>query len=174
MNKAAAAATVDNHVHAKACFITSDNGKDWRPITGTGCAHYVAHTLGIQKGGRGGTACMEGYAVPVRLLLQGLVLVGSINEVRVNDIWFNDATFRPQAGGDHCGIVTAVTSRTDGQGGFAIAVTPTIEITHCSSGQGGVFTNDWATWFHGLGQFYRLPNAAGIEALKDIKFCTFR
>jgi hypothetical protein len=176
MNRESAVGEVRQHVEPKDCFVTTDNGKDWRPITGTGCAHFVAHILGVKKGGAGGTACMEGYTVPVRLLLEGLVKVGTLVDVKVADIWFNDATFRSQAGRDHCGIVTAVTAITDGQGDYAISVTPTIEITACSSAdagcgvENGVIKKDWATYYYGLGQFFRLPSATGIEALKDIKY----
>jgi len=173
------AVVVDQHVDPKPCFVTTDDGRVWRSISGTGCAHYVAHTLGIKGGGAGGTACLEGFIVPVRLLLGALSgQVISVYDVRVNDIWFNDETFTPQARArDHCGIVTGIIPGRQmpplhySHGLMTRLATlpglkpmpanefeyskPTITITHCSSGQGGVFPNDWSKYFHSGGKFYR-------------------
>lgn len=156
---------VHRHVYPKKCFITTDNGKEWRPINGTGCAHFVAHQLGIKRGFKGGTACIEGYAISVRLILQEMCLVQSLFHVGINDVWFNDATFKPQTGKDHCGIVTSVRlsdekANTERQVGLEdkpmFNLLPIIEIKHCSSHQGGIFTNEWSEYFHGEGKFYRL------------------
>lgn len=151
MDKSEAIDLVHPHVFPRECFITTDNGRDWRPINGTGCAHFVAHRRNIQTGVKGGNACIHGYAVSVRVLLDGLVPVLSVVDVETNDMWFNDAVFRPQAGKDHCGIVSCVSRESSDD-----PITE-ISITHCSNKQVGVLTNDWKEYFHGEGRFYRLP-----------------
>lgn len=146
MTKTDAIGQVDMHVSHKECFITfHSNSKGWKPIDGTGCAHYVAHVLGIRKGVAGSNACMEGFAIRVPQLTSDLSTVLS-TDVRVNDIWAN-------AGLTHCGIVTKVTPKTDKQPLI-------IEITHCSSSQHGVVTNQWHTHFGSGGNFYRSGSQA--------------
>ncbi len=42
--KAQAIAIVPSHVSPKPCFIELENtAKGYRPIPGTGCAHWIAH-----------------------------------------------------------------------------------------------------------------------------------
>lgn len=139
MTKEEAIAQVDNHVSRKNCFVTFD-GKTWKPIEGTGCAHYVAHVLGIKKGAPGSTACLEGFAIRVPQLISGLATVAPA-DVQVDDIWANN-------GLDHCGIVTEVIPPAGKQKLI-------IEITHCSSRQRGVVTNEWSKHFGSGGRFYR-------------------
>jgi hypothetical protein len=78
----------------------------------------------------------------VRVLIQGRTAVGDINRVQVNNIYVTPAV-------DHMGLVIAVTPSP--KPGTA----PTITIRHDSSRQHGVSTNDYATYFHGRGTFYR-------------------
>ena len=141
VSKADAARLVDRHVEPKACFVTTDNGRDYRPIIGTGCAHWVSHQLGIRRGTPGGSACDLGYAIRVPDVLTGRASVLPA-DVQAGDVWAND-------GRTHTGLVDSVTqAEKEGQ-------KPKVVIRHCSSGQGGVATNDWATYFRGGGHFYR-------------------
>jgi hypothetical protein len=160
MDKSAAIQLVPRHVFPRDCFITTDNGKDWRPIHGTGCAHFVAHSLSIRGGVRGSNACIHGYPVSVRLLLDTLAPVLSVNDVQVNNIWFGDEVFECQAGKDHCGIVSSA-SRDFGT--EATNQIPDIAITHCSNRRDGIFTDDWSKYFQRKGQFYRLVERAQLR-----------
>ena len=45
-----AVAEVDRHVEPKACFVTTDNGRDWRPLTGTGWPITSRTALGSGAG----------------------------------------------------------------------------------------------------------------------------
>ena len=140
--KAQAVAAVDAHVEPKACFVTFvGTAAGWSPLSGTGCAHWVAHQLGIIRGSRGNNACDLGNPIRVRDVVSGR---GAIQpaDAQVNDIWAN-------TGLTHCGLVATITPAA------TAGAPPIITITHDSSGQGGVFTNDWATYFHGGGVFYR-------------------
>jgi len=133
-----AAARVDRHVVPKPCFVWYRGANTWTAITGTGCAHWVAHAKSITHG-TPTTRCLEGFTLRVPDLIRGKTQVAQA-DVRVGDIYAN-------RGRDHCGMVSRVTART-GQ--------PTqIEIEHDSSRQGGVSRNDFATYFHGQGDFFR-------------------
>jgi hypothetical protein len=145
--QAALAVAQTHEISPGDCFVRFINAKEgWGPIPGTGCAHYVAHRLGIRRGTVGNTACDLGYTIRVPLLLQGMQPVDPKN-VRENDVWANIAL-------THCGIVTLVVSST-GLGGSQ----PTITITHCASNQTagrlGPTVSDWATFFRRGGSFYR-------------------
>jgi hypothetical protein len=129
------------------CFIYFKNtAEGWAPLSGTGCAHFVAHQLRIMKGRKSHLeVCDLGYTVKVPLLVHGLGVVHP-RDVKVDDIWANHAR-------NHCGIVTSVVPAKI-NGGM-----PTIKITQCSSnrahGRLGRNTQDWATFFSGHGVFYR-------------------
>lgn len=126
------------------CFVTfKSTAAGWAPLDGTGCAHYVAHKLGLIRGQKGISACDEGYIIKVPMLIEGMVTVKP-SDVRVNDVWAN-------AGKSHCGIVTAVQPSEKGL--------PTITITHCASneqaGRVGPTVSDWKQLFGAHGNFYR-------------------
>ena len=160
----------NKHVEPKACFVIYKGGDTWLPILGTGCAHWVAHQLDISSGAPS-DHCLEGHTFKVGDVVRGRQQV-SINDVKVNDIWANGAL-------THMGLVTKVQKNgvdagadggTDGDAGTdggadagadggtdagVSAGAVQIQITHDSSKQGGVFTNDFSTFFHGQGSFYR-------------------
>lgn len=136
----AARTRVSAHVEPKACFVWYEGGtRGWQPIPGTGCAHWLLHQLGRKTGG--GPTCMEGYPIRVSAVTVGRTLV-AVADVRVNDIYVS-----PTA--DHTGLVIRVTPPAR-PGGI-----PRITIRHDSSGQGRVSENEFATYFHGHGNFYR-------------------
>ena len=136
----AARSRVDRHVQPSVCFVWYTGGaQGWQPIPGTGCAHWVAHQRNI-TGGDGGTACLEGFPIRVPTIVRGR-LETAVGQVRVNDIWVNIAQ-------DHTGLVVRVSPGAPGQ-------PPQITIRHDSSRQGGVFENDFRTYFHGQGKFFR-------------------
>jgi hypothetical protein len=85
---------------------------------------------------RGSMRCYKGFAIRVPDLILGLPEI-AIDHVRVNDIW---------ATATHCGLVIDIKQEEEA---------PKITIRHCSSGQGKVADNDFATFFHGGGKFYR-------------------
>jgi hypothetical protein len=64
--------------------------------------------------------------------------------VKVGNVWVSDDQ-------QHCGIVSKVTPPKD----TASDAKPTIEIESCSSRQGKVANNDWATYYKGGGKFFR-------------------
>jgi hypothetical protein len=155
---AVAEVTLKNkHVEPKACFITFKGGDTWLPFLGTGCAHWVAHQLDMSSGAPS-NQCLEGHSIRVPDIVQSKQKI-SIADVKVSDIWANDAL-------THMGLVSKVQKNAAadaGAGGGADAGADAgtnasvvqIQITHDSSGQGGVFTNDFGTYFHGQGSFYR-------------------
>jgi hypothetical protein len=91
LNQSDAVARVSKHISPKACFITTDDGILWRPISGTGCAHFVAHQLKVVGGIKGSTACLLGYPLAVRRLINSFLPIDSIQGLRRNDVWFNEA-----------------------------------------------------------------------------------
>jgi hypothetical protein len=128
---AAAVLMVDAHVVPKECFVVYNGGDTWAPITGTGCAHWVAHQLSISKGSN---FCLDGKTLRVPELIADTQTIARA-DVKVNDIWANE-------GLTHCGLVIAASD----QG---------ITIRHDSSAQGGVHDNDFDSYFHGQGTFHR-------------------
>jgi hydroxyethylthiazole kinase-like sugar kinase family protein len=80
----AARGQVDRHVEPKDCFVTYVGANNWQPITGTGCAHWVAHQLGIRSRA-GEDQCLEGCILRVKTLVRRTTAVPLAN-VRVNDI----------------------------------------------------------------------------------------
>jgi hypothetical protein len=137
----AARGRVDRHVEPKDCFIWYVSNDNWQPITGTGCAHWVSHQLNVRAGGDG-ACCLAGFTYRVPALVHSRAPVGSISNVRVNDIWASPTL-------DHTGLVIRVFPPVQ------VGGNPTITIRHDSSGQGRVAENDFATYFHGHGSFYR-------------------
>lgn len=143
---AAARLAVDRHVEPKDCFIWYVGAPGWRPIDGTGCAHWVAHQLDI-KNGREGDKCLAGFTYRVSVLVQGkrkvvdtLNKVGKLTDVQINDIYVMPAM-------NHTGLVFKI--ETDDKGD------PTIWIRHDSSGQGKLAENKLSFFAKGNGSFYR-------------------
>ena len=136
----AAAKKVDKHVEPKACFVWYVANNDWQPITGTGCAHWLAHQRGIRKGGAN-EQCLEGYTYRVKTLVGGTSTV-ALNKVKVNDIYCSPSK-------DHTGLVIKVTPDAKNPD------MPKILIRHDSSAQGKVAENEFATYFKGKGTFHR-------------------
>jgi len=82
-NIQAAVALLDAHVTPRDCFVWYAGGQDgWTPIAGTGCAHYVAHQLGIQLGGGRGL-------LPCWLQLQGFQCDYRTPSVGTAKPWFH-------------------------------------------------------------------------------------
>jgi hypothetical protein len=131
----AAVAAVDQHVEPKACFIVYRGSDTWEPITGTGCAHWVSHQLGVSQG-TNSEKCLADRTIRVPTLIAGRTTVARSN-VNLNDIYVTP----PE---DHCGLVVAVTT-----------AGAKITIRHDSSAQGGVRTNDFDDYFKGNGSFRR-------------------
>jgi hypothetical protein len=138
---AAARGRVDRHVEPKDCFIWYVSNDNWQPITGTGCAHWVAHQLNVRAGGAG-ACCLAGFTYRVPVLVRSRTPIASSSQVRVNDIWTSPSL-------DHTGLVVRVVPPAKADGA------PEITIRHDSSRQGRVAENDFATYFHGNGNFYR-------------------
>lgn len=124
--KEEAVSHVPDHIVPKGCFVWKDGplGYPWRVIPGddcelgTGCAHWVAHQLGIRMGE---ARCYDEYSIRVGDVIAGRTEVG-IESCEVGDIWAtNDER--------HCGIVCQVG---DGR----------VWVEHDSSEYGGVVT----TW----------------------------
>jgi hypothetical protein len=128
-------------VQPKECFITYFGNGAWKPIDGTGCAHWVAHQKNIQSGSAM-DKCLNGFTVRVKALIIGRTQVTDLKKVQVNDIWVNDTS-------DHTGMVLTIKL------GAKPTDKPQITIRHDSSGQGRVADNDWGVFFHGKGKFYR-------------------
>ena len=128
-----AEANVPAHVSPRSCFVWNDGpaGYPWHPIPGTGCAHWVAHQMGIN----GNPGCYDGFAIRVAQVISGRTQYDLAN-AQVGDIWTNTAH-------DHCGIVRQINSN---QAGNVMSA----RVEHCSSGQGGVVTSNFVT-----GDFYR-------------------
>lgn len=143
---AAAAVGLDAHVTPRGCFVWYKNTREgWQPIEGTGCAHYVAHQKNIRNGTQS-QKCVAGFTFRVQPSLTGLTQVtGGLGAVQVGDIWVNVAR-------THTGIVTALTPP---PAAAAPNTPPRIDITHASSGQHALSTNQFATYFHGAGDFFR-------------------
>jgi hypothetical protein len=135
---------VDKHVSPKECFIWHmSTAKGYEPIPGTGCAHWVAHEKGWKGGKEGSNGCNEKYLIRVKDLAAKSGKQVEVADVAVGNVWVSDKQ-------DHCGIVSKVTVAKPGDKDS----NPRIEICHCSSAQGKVATNEWATYFKGGGKFY--------------------
>jgi hypothetical protein len=135
----AAQTSVPRHVDPKPCFIEYDS-RHWVKLEGTGCAHWIAHQKGITRGAK----CLEGCTYRVPDLISSLREV-EVEDVQPGDIWAGPGRTEHQ----HAGIVERVTpGRNEGD-------PPVILIENDSSGQGGVRSNDWASYLRSKGKFYR-------------------
>ena len=130
--RALAEAAVDVHVSPSSCFVWNEGPSNykWRVVPGTGCAHWVAHELGIT----GNPGCFDGNAIRVSQVTSGKTEYALTN-AQVGDIWTN-------TGGTHTGIVRSVTTTNK--------IITSVSVEHCSSAQGGVVTSTFTT-----GRFYR-------------------
>jgi hypothetical protein len=115
-----AVSRVPTHVVPRECFVWRDGPSTfpWRVIPGTGCAHWVAHQLGIRRG----ATCYNGYSIRVSDVISGRTEV-QIRDCNVGNIWTNNAR-------DHCGIVRQIASGR-------------VLVEHCASASGGVVQS----WF---------------------------
>jgi PKD repeat protein len=94
-----AEAQVPNYISPRNCFVWNDcnvapGQRGWRPIPGTGCAHWVAHQLGFTTGG---ATCYDGYLInvgPVVAAYGGTAI--PLQCCQTGDLWDN---------GGHVGIV---------------------------------------------------------------------
>lgn len=136
---AAQVALTNVHVEPKACFVTFRGGDSWVALTGTGCAHWVSHQKSISAGSPS-NQCLEGRTIRVPDAVAGRQRI-ALENVQAGDMWANVAL-------SHMGLVSGVVRPT---GGGAAQ----IQITHDSSHLGRVSTNDFSTYFHGEGNFYR-------------------
>jgi hypothetical protein len=136
---------VDKHVEPKNCFIWfMDSKRGYEPIPGTGCAHWIAHEKGWNNGKESSNGCKEKYLIRVKDVVKKSGSEVAVEDVCPGNVWVNDKQ-------DHCGIVRKVEPSKDP----AKDPNPKIEIEHCSSGQGKVAKNDWATHFKAGGKFYK-------------------
>lgn len=136
----AAVRLVSRHVEPKECFVWYVGQESWQPISGTGCAHWIAHQSNVRTS-IPSEACLAGRAYRVRTLIDGLSTI-SLEQVTVGDIYVSPTL-------DHVGLVSRITPGIAGS-------SPTIYIRHDSSGQGGVFENEFSVYFHAHGTFRRL------------------
>jgi hypothetical protein len=150
---------VPSYIEPANCFVVyAGTAQGWAPLSGTPCAHYVSHALGIKsKASLGGYGCKDGYELRVRPLVSQMSQI-PVDQVRVNDVWarlkgdVNTSTGDTEPT-DHCGLVIGVAADpVKGQ---------KITIRHDSSGQHKVAVNDWSFFGKG-GQFYRAPSQAVI------------
>ena len=139
--------SVHQHVEPKACFVWYVGAGNWQPITGTGCAHWVAHRLGILSEGAQ-EQCLSGYIYRVATLIRRTIPV-PISNIRVNDIYISPRS-------DHTGLVIRITPAPPQRPGQPQRG-PQIIIRHDSSRLGRVADSDYATYFNGEGTFRRLP-----------------
>jgi hypothetical protein len=151
----AAQAQLDGHIIPRNCFVVyAGSVRGWTPISGTGCAHYVAHQLGIRNGNPG-ARCLAGFTYRVPVMIAGRTLVsGGLGAVQVGDIWVNPNR-------THTGLVTRVVppppAPAPATGTRAPAPTPAPEIyiTHASSAHHALSTDRFDTYFHSQGDFFR-------------------
>jgi peptidoglycan hydrolase-like protein with peptidoglycan-binding domain len=126
--EAQARAMVPAHIEPKECFIEFKGSREgWGPISGTGCAHWVAH----QRGGPTGTpnACQADFKYRVSDLLATLTQVSAdLSGAQVGHVW------SAPAGHSHVGIVRAVNR--DPRTNAVVSV----DVRNDSSASGGVVT----------------------------------
>jgi len=136
---------VDKHVSPKECFVWyMDNKRGYEPIPGTGCAHWVAHEKGWNSGKESSNGCKKNYLIRVKDIVSKSGSQVAVAAVTVGNVWVSDDQ-------NHCGIVSQVVPPKDP----ATDPKPTIEIESCSSKQGKVAKNDWATYYKGGGRFLK-------------------
>jgi len=143
-----AVAHVPTHVVPKDCFVWKD-GSDpnlpWRVIPGNGCAHWVAHELGLgifpspwhlYESGElepplprdAWDVCFDGYYIRVNNVTAGRTEI-EIKDAAIGDLWTID--YDNDGEEDHVGIVRQVGENE-------------VFVEHDSSNQGGV-VQDWMT-----------------------------
>lgn len=132
---AASQKAVPGHVEPKDCFVWYEGGDDWDAISGTGCAHWVAHQLNVPTPAEP-ARCLANKPVRVARLIEGRRAIAR-RDVAVNDIYVTES-------GGHCGLVMAVSGA-----GMKIM------IRHDSSAQGKVIDSDFDEYFGGRGRFVR-------------------
>jgi hypothetical protein len=127
-SEADARALVPAHVEPKQCFIEFRNSREgWGPISGTGCAHWVAH----QRGGPTGAPnmCQADFKYRVADLLATLTQASAdLSGAQVGHVW------SAPAGHSHVGIVRAVNR--DPKTNAVVSV----DVENDSSASGGVVT----------------------------------
>ena len=134
----AAGKKVDKHVEPKACFVWyKDSKTGWTPITGYGCAHWVAHQLNIKRGKQ---KCLLGFPGRIKELIAGMSVIKDLTKVRKGAIWTSDKL-------THCGIVESIK--------VVKGKDPEIRIRHDSTKLGKVAVGDWAKYFKSVGKFYK-------------------
>jgi hypothetical protein len=143
-----AVASLDGHVTPRDCFVWYTGSQTgWEPITGTGCAHYVAHQLNITVGSAS-ARCLAGFSHRVPDVIVGRQEVtGGLAAVELNDIWVSPTR-------NHTGLVSKIDPPAPTSPGNAPAP-PTIWITHASSGQHRLATDRFDVYFHSGGDFFR-------------------
>lgn len=118
-SKAGAIAAVAKHVEPKSCFVWfADSKRGWTPIPGTGCAHWIAHQLGL---GTGTVSCDAGQMTRVRDVTKGRKPI-ALAEARPGDLWQSTEV------ASHAGIVRQA------------ALDGSVVVEHDSVRRGGVVT----------------------------------
>jgi hypothetical protein len=121
-------------------------GDSWKAITGTGCAHWVAHDREIHSGGND-ERCLLGYTLRVEDLIAGLStrsLDHARRSISVGDIYVT-------ADHEHCGRVVEIDETREPGGKRKITIR---HDSSNSSGTGrGVVEDDFDEHFHGRGEF---------------------
>ena len=143
------------HVEPKDCFVDYAGGDSWKPLPGTGCAHWAAHQRNIKATGAA-YRCLKGYLLRVSDLQTHCRRAGSeiksLQDVKAGDIWFNVSL-------GHNGIVYQVLPTSNPQ---TADYQQLIGIRHDSSAQGRVAENTlkWLITIGphgpGVGTFFRL------------------
>lgn len=134
LTKEEARKLVTPDIRPKECFITYRGTKEgWDAISGTGCAHWVAHERGI----KGNTnVCAEGYLYRVDDVVATLTrLSPDLSRAVVGAVW-------KQATGSHIGIVREV--KRDNANRIV-----SVDVENDSSEQGGVVVQnktDGSVW----------------------------
>lgn len=138
---AAAVKKVDKHVEPKECFVWYVGKDKWEPIDGTGCAHWVSHTLKDKSGSSSGK-CLAGFPFRVKSVIAKFKDVDDVSSVKAGDIYVS-------ADEKHMGLVIkAEKPKKEGE-------QPEITIRHDSSNLGKVAESTFADYFKGKGNFRR-------------------
>jgi hypothetical protein len=121
-------------------------GDTWKAITGTGCAHWVAHERQIHSGGND-EKCLLGYTLRIPDLIARLStrsLDHDRGNIRVGDIYVT-------ADHGHCGLVVRIEESRE-QGGKRKITIRNDSSSNDGSGR-GVVEDDFDERFHGRGEF---------------------
>jgi hypothetical protein len=135
---------VGRDIEPRDCFVWFRGGDTWEKITGTGCAHWVAHE--IDRGGED-QECLLGNTLRVEDLISGLStrsLDPSRRSISVGDIYATPDH-------EHCGLVVEIDESREPGGKRKITIR---HDSSNSSGTGdGVKDSDFDEHFHGRGEF---------------------